>query len=156
MFESPTQPNLPLPEPLLAMRSFEPTPSFYRYLYGTVGLGWNWLDRRSWSDQQLCTQLHRPEIQVWVLYHAGTPAGYCELVSVDNEVNVGYFGLMPDFVGKGLGRLWLGWTLHQAWSKNPKRVWLHTCDLDHPAALPLYEKLGLKPYHQLTEVRELP
>jgi GNAT superfamily N-acetyltransferase len=156
MFSPPVQPDLPLPEPITVMRSRQPTPSFYRFLYAAVGAGWHWLDRRNWSDEQLRVVLHRPEVEVWVLYYAGTPAGYSELVWVDQEVNVSYFGLMPEFVGKGLGRLWLGWTLHQAWRKSPRRVWLHTCDLDHPAALPLYQKLGLQAYDELVEMRDVP
>ena len=156
MFAPPSQPNVPLPEPVVAMRSLQPTASFYRYLYGAVGRDWHWLDRLSWSDAELVRHLHCPQLQLWVLYYAGTPAGYCELVSCENEVNVSYFGLFPEFVGRGLGRLWLGWSLHQAWQGNPTRVWLHTCDLDHPAALPLYQKLGLKAYDRLREVRQIP
>lgn len=155
MFERPQQPNLPLPSPLLALQSMEPTVSFYRYLYAAVGGTWKWLDRARWSDQQLLRELRRPELELWVLYHAGTPAGYCELIHTPGEVNVSYFGLMPEFLGKGLGRLWLGWTLHQAWRDDPKRVWLHTCDLDHPAALPLYQKLGLRPYKEVREERDV-
>ena len=156
MFERPSQPNLPLPEPLTVMRSQQPTPSFYRYLYGAVGGSWHWIDRLSWSDELVSQYLHRPCVQLWVLYVAGTPAGYCELVQEGDEVSVSYFGLFPEFLGRGLGRLWLGWTLHQAWDLEPRRVWLHTCDLDHPAALPLYQKLGLQPYDQTTESRNLP
>jgi len=155
MFQPPPQPDIDLPQPLLAMRSHQCTPAFYRFLYSTVGEGWKWLDRRAWSDQELVRQLHRPELQLWVLYHQGTPAGYSELLHHGDEVNVCYFGLMGDYLGKGLGRLWLGWTLHQAWKSRPNRVWLNTCDLDHPAALPLYQKLGLQPYDQVQEWREL-
>lgn len=151
MFARPLQPNVPLPAPLLALRSQEPTASYYRFLYGAVGSSWKWVDRTKWSDEQLLAALRNCEL--WVLYYAGTPAGYCELVRSGSEVNVSYFGLMPEFLGRGLGRLWLGWTLHQAWSTDPSRVWLHTCDLDHPAALPLYQKLGLEPYQVVREER---
>lgn len=156
MFEPPGQPDLPLPEPLTVMRSLNPTPCFYRFLYGAVGGAWAWVDRNAWSDEQLRAHLHRPEVELWVLYYQGTPAGYSELLHLGDQVQVSYFGLMLDFVGKGLGRLWLGWTLHQAWRGSPRRVFLNTCDLDHPAALPLYEKLGLKRYDSVTEVREVP
>ena len=151
MFSRPVQPNVPLPEPLLAMRSLEPTLAFYRYLYSAVGASWKWVDRLVWSDERLAAALRGCEL--WVLYCAGTPAGYCELVRSEGEVQVSYFGLMPEFLGRGLGRLWLGWTLHQAWSYEPSRVWLHTCTLDHPAALPLYQKLGLEAYDSLVETR---
>ena len=108
MFSRPAQPNVPLPEPLLALRSQQPTAAFYRFLYGAVGGTWKWVDRTRWSDEQLLAALRPAEL--WVLYYAGTPAGYCELVRSESEVNVSYFGLMPEFLGRGLGRLWLGWT----------------------------------------------
>lgn len=155
MFQPPPQPDIDLPPPLLALRSHQCSPAFYRFLYSAVGEGWYWVDRNAWSDQEITRQLHRPEVQLWVLYHDGTPAGYSELQRQGDEVNVCYFGLMRDYLGKGLGRLWLGWTLHQAWRESPSRVWLNTCDLDHPAALPLYQKLGLQAYNQVQEWREL-
>lgn len=155
MFKPPMQPDIQLPEPLTVMRSMEPTVAFYRYLYNSVGAPWHWLDRRRWSDSQLLQELRQPQLELWVLYHQGTPAGYCELLQNMDEVQLSYFGLMPEYVGRGLGRLWLGWSLHQAWRRQPARVWLHTCDQDHPAALPLYQKLGLVPYYKMQEVRNL-
>lgn len=73
-------------------------------------------------------------------------AGWSELERHQDEVQVAYFGLLPPFVGKGWGRFWLDWTVRKAWQPAPKRVWVHTCELDHPAALPLYEKLRFVPY----------
>jgi GNAT superfamily N-acetyltransferase len=58
------------------------------------------------------------------------------------------FGLMPEFIGKGLGKYFLRWTVDKAWSYNPRRFWLHTCTKDHPAALPNYLKAGFAIYNE--------
>lgn len=83
---------------------------------------------------------------VFWLQTAGMVAGWCELEKHEQEVQVAYFGLLPPFVGKGWGRFWLDWTIRKAWQPAPRRVWVHTCDHDHPAALPLYKKLAFVPY----------
>ena len=73
----------------------------------------------------------------------GQPAGYSELDRREpGQIELAYFGLFPQFIGQGLGKYFLGWTLDRAWSYGPDRVWLHTCDLDHPAALPNYQQAG--------------
>jgi GNAT superfamily N-acetyltransferase len=157
MFEPPpAAPAAVLAPHLHVMQSQRPTAAFYRFLYRMVGDSWFWVDRLTWSDDQLLGHLRRPAVELWVLYHEGTPAGYSELVVGNEEVNVAYFGLSPDYVGHGLGRSWLDWTLRRAWQSQPTRVWLNTCTLDHPAALPLYQKLGLQPYREIVEMRNLP
>lgn len=156
MLEPPPGPAPDLAPHLQAVQSKQPTSAFYRFLYGMVGGSWYWIDRLAWSDEQLLGHLRRPGVELWVLYHHGTPAGYTELLVGEEEVNIAYFGLSPDFVGQGLGRTWLDWTLRRAWQSGPKRVWLNTCTLDHPAALPLYQKLGLRPYREIVETRNLP
>lgn len=156
MFGEPVGPPLSLPHLAHVMRCQSPTVAYYRFLYRLVGEPWYWVDRHRWSDEQLLEQLLKPYLELWVLFYEGSPAGYCELIVAPDEVNVCYFGLAPDFVGKGLGRPWLDWTLRRCWSHRPKRVWLNTCTLDHPAALPLYQKLGLEPYRKVVEFRELP
>jgi GNAT superfamily N-acetyltransferase len=65
---------------------------------------------------------------------------------VDGEVEIAYFGLMPDYIGRGLGPALLGWALERAWSYRPRRVWLHTCSLDHPKALAVYRRAGFEVY----------
>ena len=75
----------------------------------------------------------------------GAPAGYFELKRCDDgSVEIAYFGLLPDFVGKGLGKYLLVRAIEEAWALAPSRVWLHTCTLDHPAALPNYLARGFK------------
>ncbi|MBX7151763.1 GNAT family N-acetyltransferase [bacterium] len=129
------------------IRAEKPTVSFYRYLYNTVGASWLWVDRRKMKDVELRTIIQDPKIEVNVLYVGGTPAGYAELdLRQPGEIELGYFGLIPDFVGQGLGKYLLTWAVDAAWKKNPKRFWVHTCSLDHPTALPLYQKCGFTIY----------
>ena len=118
-------------------------PSFYRQLYRDVGQEWSWFDRLWWSDAKLAAHLDQPEVAIRVLRLDGEPAGYYELVhQPDGSVEIGYFGLMRHAIGKGLGRWLLSEAIREAWSSAPPRIWLHTCTLDHPQALPNYLKAG--------------
>lgn len=127
--------------------------SFYRHLYREVGRDYHWVERLEWTDEELRTHLARPEISVWVMYEAGSPAGYFELQKhPDGSTEIAYFGLLPEFIGRGLGRQLLCYAVEQAWVGGANRVWLHTCTLDDPAALPNYLKRGFKPYQEETYV----
>jgi GNAT superfamily N-acetyltransferase len=118
-------------------------PELYRQLYAEVGRQWSWFERLWWSDDELAAHLARPEVSIRVLHLNDAPAGYYELVAhPDRSVEVGYFGLMPHAIGRGLGRWLLAEAIAEAWSAAPARVWLHTCTLDHPTALPNYLRAG--------------
>lgn len=119
---------------------------FYRFLYREVGQAYRWIDRLSWSDEQVRMHLDRPGVWVHVLYVEGAPGGYFELRrGEDGSIEIAYFGLMPDFIGRGLGGWFLGRAVETAWAAGANRVWLHTCTLDHPSALPNYRKRGFRP-----------
>ena len=134
-------------EPATIVRAERPTISFYRYLYNTVGADWDWYERRRLSDEALAAIVHDDAVEVFVLHVRGVPAGYVELDRrVEGEVEIAYFGLVPDYIGRGLGPCLLGWALERAWSYDPSRVWLHTCSLDHPKALSVYRRAGLEVY----------
>ena len=138
-------------EPTAILRAERPTISFYRYLYDTVGADWNWFMRRRLSDDELAAIIHDDRVEVFVLYVRGVPAGYVELDRrVEGEVEVAYFGLIPEYVGRGYGAFLLDWGLGRAWSYRPRRVWLHTCSLDHPRALGVYQRAGLTVYDRET------
>ena len=80
---------------------------------------------------------------------AGAPAGYFELErQEDGSTEVAYFGLLQEYLGRGLGKHLLTAAVHQAWQTGANRVWLHTCTLDDPAALPNYLKRGFKPFKE--------
>ena len=133
----------PAPDGAYVERLERCPPELYRQLYAEVGRAWSWFDRLWWTDDELAAHLGRPEVSVRVLHLNGTPAGYYELVRhPDRSVEIGYFGLMPHAIGRGLGRWLLGQAVRDAWSGSPERVWLHTCTLDHPAALPNYLRAG--------------
>ena len=139
-------------EPTAILRAERPTISFYRYLYDTVGADWNWFTRRRLSDEALAAIIHDDRDEVFVLYVRGVPAGYVELDRrVEGEVEIAYFGLIPEYVGRGFGAYLLGWGLERAWSYRPRRVWLHTCTLDHPRALGVYQRAGLRVYDRRVE-----
>ena len=133
-----------------------PTVPYYRFLYDGVGRDYYWLNRRKMSDEALAVILGDPRTELHVLHVEGTPAGFAELDrSQPDEIELVQFGLMPEFIGQGLGRWFLQWTIDRAWSYEPKRFWLHTCTLDHPAALPNYLKAGFVQFKREAIRREL-
>jgi GNAT superfamily N-acetyltransferase len=133
------------------------TVSFFRYLYAEVGRAYHWRDRLSWTDEQVRRHLADPAVSLWLLSSGAVPAGYFELRTWDDRsVEIAYFGLLPEFVGRGWGGYLLSRAVDTAWETRPGRVWLHTCTLDHPAALPNYIKRGFQPVRQETYATELP
>jgi len=119
----------------------------FRDLYREVGKNYFWTDRLPWTDEQIKTHLQQPEVSVWLMTYDGDLAGYFELKKeADGATEVAYFGLMPQFIGRGLGKHLLTCAVEQAWADGAKRVWLHTCTDDDPAALPNYLKRGFKPF----------
>ncbi len=125
-----------------------PAPALYRHCYRTVGAQYHWRDRWDWTDEEIRAHLADPGITLHVATRAGALAGYYELrrVADDASVEVAYFGLAPGEVGRGLGKHLLSCAVRDAWALQPARVWLHTCTLDHPNALPNYVARGFVPY----------
>ena len=144
-------------EELAILRARKPTISFYRYLYHTVGEPWLWYERRTMSDDTLSGIIHDNKVSIFVLYVAGVPAGFAELdARIEAEIELAYFGLVPEFIGRGLGSYFLRWAVDKAWSAEPRRVWVNTCSLDHPQALTMYQKAGFTPYRRDTKSIEDP
>jgi len=122
---------------------------FYRFLFKAVGEKWGWVYRVMMSDEELVTIIHDSRVEIYVLYINGSPAGYAELDKrTAGEIELVYFGLLPEFIGRGLGKYFLQWVVEKAWKCSPARLWLHTCEYDHPAALPLYLKAGFNIYDE--------
>ncbi len=131
------------------MLAEQPTVGFYRYLYNSVGGDWRWWYRRQMSDAELAGILADEGVEVFVLYVDGAPAGYFELDRREEPtIDLAYFGLMPHCVGRGLGRYLLYSAIEQAWSYEPERLTVNTNTMDHPRALPLYQRMGFVPYRQ--------
>lgn len=137
---------------LTIVQAHQPTVAFYRFLYDRVGRNWYWHDRLRWSDARLLAEIRSPGVELHVLYDRGVPAGYCELdFRQPTDVELRYFGICEEFVGRRLGPYLLDWAIDRVWQRGPQRFWLHTCTLDHPAALTMYRRAGFEPYDQRTE-----
>jgi GNAT superfamily N-acetyltransferase len=125
----------------------ECTPAFFRYLYVEVGRNYHWIDRLPWTDADISAHLHQPEISIWLMTYESETSGYFELRECeDGSVEIAYFGLLPGFIGRGLGKHLLTCAVEQAWALGTNRVWLHTCTLDDLAAMPNYLKRGFQPF----------
>lgn len=147
----------PLPRGYRVMHAKRPTRAFYLFLYTSVGRPYQWYNRLLLPAEELQELLNNDETSVWVLYYRGVPAGFAEFdLSVENETELVYFGLSCDFTGKGLGMPFLSWCIGKAFERPVNRFWLHTCNLDHPAALGLYKKAGFKIYDQDTIMQQKP
>ena len=134
----------------------EPNWVFNRDLYFRVGEQWDWMDRRPWTDDQWKEYATAPDLWTFSGYFEDALAGYYELrreSEPDGQnvaVEIAYFGLLPQFIGRGLGGALLTSAIEQAWSPRggiaPTRVWVHTCNRDHPKALANYQARGMVVY----------
>ncbi len=139
-------------------RALVPNPPLNRFLYATVGADWLWYVRRSWTYDQWHSMVSDPAYQTWVAYIEDSPAGYFELDNRnEGEVEIAFFGLMPAFIGKGLGTAMINECVQHAWNiKGTKRVWVHTDTCDHPRALPNYQTAGFVVCDTKTYIDEVP
>jgi GNAT superfamily N-acetyltransferase len=138
---------------LAVVHARKPTVVYYRFLYDAVGRDYDWTSRKRLSDAELAALLNDPRLETHVLLADGVPAGFADLDRrTEGEIELVQFGLMPPFLGQGLGRYFLQWVVDRAWGYGPRRFWLHTCTKDHPAALPNYLKAGFTLYKE--EVRK--
>jgi GNAT superfamily N-acetyltransferase len=122
---------------------------FNRDLYFRVGEQWDWIDKRSWTADKWKEYATAPELRTFAGYYADSLAGYYELRR-DREggIEIAYFGLLPEWIGRGLGGPLLTNAIETAWrmEPNPSRVWVHTCNRDHPQALANYQSRGMIVY----------
>lgn len=126
--------------------------AYYKFLYTSVGEQLRWRDRIIMPESELHAALTRPGVRVTALFVDGVPAGYYELVpDADGSTELAYFGLRPQFHGGGLGKHLLSAAIAEGWDAGAARIWLHTCNLDAPSALPNYQKRGFFIY-ETTEI----
>lgn len=159
------RPTKALDVPVEIVRAELPSPELSRFLYTAVGGDLFWVDRLPWTWQQWYDCLTQSGVETWVAWVRGTPAGYAELhAQPAGQVELAYFGLLPSFTGQGLGGHLLAFAMDQAWTiaqrwpglQPTARIWLHTCSLDSPSALPLYRSHGLRVYRTQTQTVHLP
>jgi GNAT superfamily N-acetyltransferase len=130
---------------LVVVHAKVPTVAYYRFLYDAVGRDYDWTSRKKLPDPELAALLNDPRLEVHVLMAEGVPAGFAELDRrIEGEIELVQFGLVPEFIGQGLGRYFLQWAIDKAWSYKPRRFWLHTDTKDHPAALPELPEGGVR------------
>lgn len=145
----------PVPE-VRVVRMPKPSADYYRTLYNAVGEPWKWIDRNLLDNDELEKIIHDDAVEFYVMRVNDEPAGYGELDRRElegrtpGEIELAYFGLVERFHGRGLGKFLLNWLILRAWAYEPERLWLHTCELDHPAALSLYKKAGFKVFDERT------
>jgi GNAT superfamily N-acetyltransferase len=146
-------PPMPLGKHLALLRTRQIPLHFYRYLMDRVGRKWHWVNILRMDDDQLASSIHTTDRDIRVLYLEGSPAGFFDITpSLPISCELTFFGLMDHAAGMGLGRWFLGAAIEAAWSHGPEKIKVQTCTLDHPAALPLYQKLGFEPVGQSKEI----
>jgi GNAT superfamily N-acetyltransferase len=151
---------LPPPQPkgkVAILKAEQPSVHFYRYLYDTVGREYKWVDRKKVSDATLAEILRDPLVELFILYADGCPAGMAELdYRLEGIGQLAYFGLLPEYVGRRLGYFFLYHATLNAWTKPITKLLVNTCTLDHPRALPLYQRMGFVPYAREDRYIDMP
>lgn len=133
-----------------------PSVGFYRDAYDLVGADYCWWLRRVLPDADLVRLMRDRNWSMHVLRSGGTFCGFYELEASGGEVNLSYFGLAPDMIGRGLGRAFLRSAIDEAWSRGARSCRVNTCTADHPRALPLYVEAGFVPVRKVQEVWSIP
>jgi GNAT superfamily N-acetyltransferase len=167
--EGATPPPPSWPEGVQLVESVVPDALWSQFLFCAVGRPWGWHSRLGWDFDQWDAWVNSGRARTWVLWDRGTPVGYLELVrhgadsaetswrdSPEASVEVKFLGLLPGFIGRGLGSGLVAAAVRQAREWAPGPVWLHTCDADHPAALRLYEHAGFAVRRETHSVEDLP
>ena len=147
-------PSLPVPDSGLTLRRIErPDPAGYRRLFRLVGARWLWFSRLVMDDSELAAIIGDPKVEVYTV--AGDSGGEAGLLELDfrqgGQCELAFLGLVPELAGQGHGRWLLAEALRLAWSEGVARVQVHTCTLDHPAALPAYRRAGFTAYRRAVE-----
>ena len=149
--------RLGIPDPRLRLEPLAGAPSRYRALYRGVGRDWLWFSRAGLTDAELGDVLDDPDITALALATADGDAGLLELdFRRGGECELAFFGLVGAATGAGLGRRLIVHAIDLAFRRPIRRLWLHTCTLDHPAALPFYVAAGFRPYRRAIEIADDP
>ena len=141
------------PESTLRLRRVtEADPDHYRVLFRKVGAPWLWFSRLAMSDAQLAAILGDPGVELFEVAAVEPVVGMLELDFREaGECEIAFIGLVPDLTGQGHGKWLLGEALRLAWREGIRRVHVHTCTLDHPAALGAYRRAGFTAYKRAVE-----
>jgi GNAT superfamily N-acetyltransferase len=148
----PPAPEVPL-SPLSLHRIENPQPETYRTLFRKVGANWLWFSRLIMEDPELTAIICDRDVELFAIRDtSGTEVGILELDFREaGECELSFVGLIPELSGQGHGRWLLAEAVTRAWRDGVRRVHVHTCTLDHPAALAAYRRAGFTPYRRAIE-----
>ena len=123
-----------------------------KFFYKQIGKNHHWTDRLQWTDKQWINYVSNPNVFTFVLKEKNNLAGFFELIHHKNkfEIEIAYLGLLKEYTEKNLGSYLLTKAIKESFSFKIKRVWVHTCSLDHKNALKNYLSRGMKIYHTET------
>jgi ribosomal protein S18 acetylase RimI-like enzyme len=146
-------PSIEVPPSTLQLRRLpNPTPDQYRALFRKVGSTWLWFSRLKMSDDQLTGIIHDPGVQLFEVAAVEAVVGMLELdFREPGQCELAFIGLVPELAGQGHGRWLLAEAVSRAWAEDVTRVHVHTCSLDHPAALGAYRRAGFTPFKRAIE-----
>lgn len=149
------------PEPvdlgLTLRRVPAPSAEWYSALYGRMGRDWLWFARLSMSEAALLAIIHDPKVGVFALERDGAEVGLLELdFRKPGEAEIAYFAVASELQGGSAGRWLMNRALEIAWAEPIDRLWVHTCTLDHPAALDFYRRSGFVPFRREIELADDP
>lgn len=138
-------------------RVARPSVDLFRRLYDGAGAGWDWTDMHRVAPRRLEAFVRDPLVEIHLVVRMpDTTAGFAQLDArrrhVDGTVGLSFFGLFPEWCGRGLGRWALGESLARAWRGRTRLVTVNTCTLDHPSALPLYREFGFEPVREVERI----
>ena len=148
------RPDVEIPVSALKLRRIEqPTADAYRELFRLVGTPWLWFSRLVMSDDELTAIIHDPEVELFAVEdQSGEDAGILELdLRETGQCELAFIGLVPELCGQGHGKWLLAEAVSRAWRDGVTRIHVHTCSLDHPAALSAYRRAGFSPYKRAIE-----
>ena len=127
------------------VKKIKPDFQLNKFFYKQVGKKHRWIDRLSWSDGKWINYISNKNLETYIISESDELAGFFELLYNPelNETEISYFGLLEEYIGKGIGGYALSVAIKKSFEKNIRRVWLHTCTLDHPNALKNYIARGM-------------
>jgi len=131
--------------------------NWYRNLYRVVGEEWLWFSRLQMSDADLAAIIRSPLVEVYALVQDGRDEGLLELDFREaGQCELVYFGVTAGLIGTGAARFLMNRALETAWSRELRRVWVHTCTFDHPSAVAFYQRSGFRAFRRQIEVADDP
>ena len=121
-----------------------------KFFYKNIGKNYHWVDRLVWTEKQWIKYTSNKKVKTYILKKQVDLAGYFELILHQNEIEIAYLGLLEEYQNKKLGSFLLSSAIKNSFSYNTKRVWVHTCSLDHKNALNNYISRGMKIFKKET------